>query len=294
MRLASIAITALLAIGVRDSAVWQSAVLSIGFGHYLLSIWYARAKLAKVATNRGTALPMAAAVLGGTLLYLVRFPLIIYFAVHHVFNEVYIAAENLKSLNVNQLRLYRTIAILLQTSLYFYLLRDEPGIRVVPVSILLTVLIVAYVCYVALLLSLRKSMSVRSLLELDVRRRRRPAALTGDGPGGSIGSITTITNRVALPGSRRSDAADSGLEHRAFAGGDDQLHAVDRDRRLTLEHVEAKVRGRPADARWRRSRRAGRCATPHNSTGTGASTPATRPAALALRAAAPQPGDRQP
>jgi hypothetical protein len=166
MRLAAIAVTALIAIGVRDSTVWQSAVLSIGFGHYLLSVWYSRAKLAKVATNWSTALPMSAAVLGGTLLYLVRFPLIIYFAVHHVFNEVYITAENPKSLNGNQLRLYRTIAIVLQTSLYFYLLRDEPGLRLLPELILLTVLAFAYVCYVAQLLSLRKSMSMRSLLEL--------------------------------------------------------------------------------------------------------------------------------
>ena len=50
MRLSAIAITALLAIGVHDSTAWQSAVLSIGFGHYLLSVWYARAKLAKVAS----------------------------------------------------------------------------------------------------------------------------------------------------------------------------------------------------------------------------------------------------
>ena len=123
IRLTAIAITALLAIGAPDRTAWQSAVLSIGFGHYLLSLWYARQKLVKVASDWNTALPMAAAVAGGAALYLGSFPLIIYFAVHHVFNEVYLTTEVLKDLTASQLRLYRSIAIPLQALLYFYLLR---------------------------------------------------------------------------------------------------------------------------------------------------------------------------
>jgi hypothetical protein len=166
MRLCAIAITAMLAIVVRDSTDWQSAVLSIGFGHYLLSVWYARGKLANVASNWTTALPMAAAVAGGSVLYLGGFPLIIYFAVHHVFNEVYLTTDNLKSLTVYQAKLYRAIAILLHTILYFYLLRNEPGIRFLPESTLLGALAVAYVCYVALIVALRKSMTTLHLLEV--------------------------------------------------------------------------------------------------------------------------------
>jgi hypothetical protein len=166
MRLAAIAITALLAIAVRDSIAWQSAVLSIGFGHYLLSVWYARSKLAIVATHWSTAVPMAAAVVIGSVLYIGRFPLIIYFAAHHVFNEVYLTGEKLKGLNANQVRLYRATAIPLQTFLYFYLLRSELNIRYLQDSVLLAALVVTYVCYLMLLLSLRKSIAVRSLLEL--------------------------------------------------------------------------------------------------------------------------------
>jgi hypothetical protein len=166
IRFSAIAITALFAIGLRDYTTWASAVLSIGFGHYLLSLWYARAKLAKVASDFNTALPMAAAVAGGAVLYFNKFPLIVYFAVHHVFNEVYLTTGALKHLTVSQQKVYRTIAMPLQTLLYFYLLRTDPKISFLDGPALLGTLIVAYACYFGLLFRLRKSLAARDLVEI--------------------------------------------------------------------------------------------------------------------------------
>ena len=166
MRLSAIAITSLLATFVHDITTWQSAVLSIGFGHYLLSAWYARSKFAKVATNWNTAIPMAATVVVGAVLYLGSFPLIIYFAVHHVINEVYLGTESLKQLNANQQRQFRAIAIPLQTLLYFCLLRSDPELAYLNGNVLLVSLAIAYVCYFAFLLRLRKYLRGRDLLEL--------------------------------------------------------------------------------------------------------------------------------
>ena len=166
MRLSAIAITVIIAIALRDDTRWRSAVLSLGFGHYLLSLWYARTKFTTVASVWSTALPMLAAIGGGAALYFGRFPLVVYFAVHHVFNEVYVNNDILKSLTGRQQMIYRASAIPLHTLLYFYILRTEPPIRLMNHDILLACLILAYVCYFVVLLWLRKALATRDLLEL--------------------------------------------------------------------------------------------------------------------------------
>jgi hypothetical protein len=72
MRLSAIAIAMLAAIGIRDDVAWQSAVLSTGFGHYLLSIWYARGKLSALGREPRTAMATLAAVVAGSFLYRYR------------------------------------------------------------------------------------------------------------------------------------------------------------------------------------------------------------------------------
>jgi hypothetical protein len=166
MRLSAIAITVAVAVTLREDARWRSAVLSLGFGHYLLSLWYARRKFATVASDWNTALPMMAAVAFGAALYFGRFPLVVYFAVHHVFNEVYVSNDILKNLTDRKQTIYRASAIPLQTLLYFYILRTEPPIRFLNHNILLACLIVAYTCYFSVLLWLSKSLTARELFEL--------------------------------------------------------------------------------------------------------------------------------
>ncbi len=168
MRLSAIAITLTIAVALRDDTHWRSVVLSLGFGHYLLSLWYARAKFATVASVWSTALPMMAAIAGGAALYFGRFPLVVYFAVHHVFNEVYVSSDILKNLSDRQQVIYRASAIPLQTLLYFYILRTEPPIRFMNHDVLLASLIVAYVCYFNVLVWLRKSLAARELVELSI------------------------------------------------------------------------------------------------------------------------------
>jgi hypothetical protein len=166
MRLSAVAITVIIAVTLRDDIRWRSAVLSLGFGHYLLSLWYARGKLAAVASDWRTALPTMLAIAGGAALYFGRFPLVVYFAVHHVFNEVYVSNDILKNLTARKQTIYRSIALPLQTLLYFYVLRTESPIRFLNHDILIVGLILAYSCYFSMLLWLRKSLGARELLEL--------------------------------------------------------------------------------------------------------------------------------
>lgn len=181
MRLSAMAIAVLAAIGLRDDVVWQSAVTSIGFGHYLLSVWYARGRLSGLGSQWGTAIPMLGAVAAGSLVYAVGFPLIIYFAAHHVCNEAYITAGVSEQLRLDRRRRLRTMAIVLHAILYFTLLRSEFAQALVsrgvvasiseiqqPPLIFFVPLLLAYIGYFAALFNVRKDLDRESLLELSI------------------------------------------------------------------------------------------------------------------------------
>jgi hypothetical protein len=181
MRLSAIAIAVLFAIALRDELTWQSAVMSIGFGHYLLSIWYARARLSGLGREWRTATVALATIITGSMLYLTTFPLFVYFAAHHVFNEVYITADHSRRLPQIRRRQLRTMAIVLHTLLYFTLLRGDLAnvfarhsylASVADFEIVTRYLVVtlsmAYVGYFVMLLRQRDALDTRSLLELSV------------------------------------------------------------------------------------------------------------------------------
>lgn len=181
MRLWAIVIAMLAAIGLHDDVVWQSAVTSIGFGHYLLSIWYARSRLSGLTRDRGTALATLGAVVGGSLFYAVGFPLIIYFAAHHVCNEAYITSGISDRLQQDRRRQLRATAIVLHTVLYFTLLRSEFATVFVrrgyiasaaemlrPPVYFFVPLMAAYAAYFLALFRVRKDLDRRSLAELSI------------------------------------------------------------------------------------------------------------------------------
>jgi hypothetical protein len=179
MRLMAMAIAVLAAVGIREEIVWQSTVTSIGFGHYLLSIWYARGRLSKLGAEWSTALPTLGAVIVGTLLYALGFPLIVYFAAHHVCNEAYMVAIN--GLSPRAERRLRVTAVALHTLLYFALLRSEfaevfvrrgylesPAAMQRPGWLFFAPLAVAYLVYFGTLLNVRRGLTRRELVELSL------------------------------------------------------------------------------------------------------------------------------
>jgi hypothetical protein len=181
MRLSAIAIAVALAIGLRNEVLWQSAVTSIGFGHYLLSVWYARTRLSKLGSERGTAATTLGAVAGGGFLYVIGFPLIIYFAAHHVCNEAYITSGISDRMRLDRRRQLRAAAVILHTLLYFTLLRSEfaqvfvrrgyvsSAVDMLQPSIYFFIpLLLAYAGYFVTLYRVRNEVDRQSLLELSI------------------------------------------------------------------------------------------------------------------------------
>jgi hypothetical protein len=110
-----------------------------------------------------------------------KFPLIVYFAVHHVCNEVYVAANVTDQLDASKRRQLRTTALVLHTLLYFSLLRSEFAEVLVRRGYLNSTLDVlrpgiwffvplmgAYIAYFSVLFRVRKKLEVRALRELSI------------------------------------------------------------------------------------------------------------------------------
>jgi hypothetical protein len=118
----------------------------------------------------------------GTLpLYLARFPLFVYFAAHHVCNEVYITSNVSDCLPVDRRRRFRAMAVMLHALLYFTLLRGDVAELLARRGMIasahelelltpyLTVLLLlAYAGYFGALFRLRQELRARALLELSV------------------------------------------------------------------------------------------------------------------------------
>ncbi len=88
--LAGVLTAALAAYAAGNASFWLSVVFSLAFSHYLLALWYGRRHLLSAAVEPASLLALAATLVIGYTLYRSAFPLAVYFAVHHAFNEVYL------------------------------------------------------------------------------------------------------------------------------------------------------------------------------------------------------------
>ncbi len=129
-RLLAIALTVAMALVLQDWNLWIGFVISFGFAHYLLSFWYARKRIGALARDRDLAVPLLGL---GTLLLLVvflRFPLEIYFGIHHACNEAYLRRRG----PADEDRTGRLAAArgLLHLAAYLCILRDDTRVSVIP------------------------------------------------------------------------------------------------------------------------------------------------------------------
>lgn len=101
----------------------------------------------------------------GGLLYLTDFSLVIFFGIHHVFNEVYLVNRSLAQEDNRSFIFYRTASIVLNFFIYFVILRDQPGLQFINPDILLGGLIASYVVFAFSLLRIKKHLNGRELID---------------------------------------------------------------------------------------------------------------------------------
>ncbi|HEY9790986.1 MAG TPA: hypothetical protein V6D22_11340, partial [Candidatus Obscuribacterales bacterium] len=98
-------------------------VLLAGYVHYPLSFFYAWRKIKASLTDPRKGLGTLSAIAVGIGLFWLKFPLIIFFGIHHVFNEVYLLKREIcKQFGDNAGRV-TTGALVINAALYCVTLR---------------------------------------------------------------------------------------------------------------------------------------------------------------------------
>jgi len=131
----SILLTALLIIIIDDHSSWTALVISFGFTHYLLSFYYASGRIKTLLSSTSLRLPLVSLGLLLLVIYHLEFPLVIFFGLHHAFNEGYLRQYQHRNTDSgdSQLPAFRT---LFHIAAYFCILRHEPYVNELPEIIL--------------------------------------------------------------------------------------------------------------------------------------------------------------
>jgi len=89
-RCGAIAITVVLIWLLGSGRYWVGLVISFGLAHYLLSFYYAAGRMRGLVASPMLPLPLVSLVLLLLDVYFLKFPLEIYFGIHHACNEGYL------------------------------------------------------------------------------------------------------------------------------------------------------------------------------------------------------------
>lgn len=158
VRVAAIAITAVLMLALPwdrtsgyDDGGYLSLVLSLGFAHYAASFIYARRQIRALGQSAFSWVTLVALVAGSVAIYLYpknqELVLLMYFGIHHVFNEVYLSHRALGS-DFDQVKRLRLLGMVLNLALYAAILAREQVVsffvNTTPIAILTIVAAVAY------------------------------------------------------------------------------------------------------------------------------------------------------
>lgn len=165
VRTTSILITALLTVLLSDYRIWQTLVFSLGFSHYAMSLYYSRRQATRVLGQPSSYLPLAITLMFGGLLYLKNFPLVVFFAVHHVCNEVYMLKYSDRVEAHPKLPYLRASSLFLQSFTYAVILHDHRALQFLDLPFLYGGLALSLASFVYFLTALSPSMTRRELID---------------------------------------------------------------------------------------------------------------------------------
>lgn len=145
-RCSAIAITITLVVVLGSGRNWLSLVISFGFAHYLLAFYYATGRMRDLFSSPAFVLPLVSLGLFLLVVYFLRFPLEIYFGIHHACNEGYLRRYHRQAGDDADPRLpaFRT---LFHMAAYLCILRHDAYVSQVPEIWLWLFLIVSALLY---------------------------------------------------------------------------------------------------------------------------------------------------
>src|SRR5208282_6423635 len=93
LRLASILGVVLAVRLAPNPLAWLTIVYVLGFTHYMMAAIYSRRQLQEAYAQPLSLVPVLALAVFGIGFYSLQFPLLIFFALHHAFNEAYVLKD---------------------------------------------------------------------------------------------------------------------------------------------------------------------------------------------------------
>jgi hypothetical protein len=126
LQILAVGITSLAYLHFAELGRWTPLVFALGFCHYLVAMIYSARPLRSLATQGYSYLPFVLLLGAGWWLYDNRFPLEIYFALHHLFNEAYLKGKLFPDLDESRAPVHNmTLLALLHGSAYILLIRSQ-------------------------------------------------------------------------------------------------------------------------------------------------------------------------
>jgi hypothetical protein len=166
-RITAVFITALIA-SQTTGILWSSLFWSIAFVHYGLALYYSRRRILAVAQNTSSLVPALLVLSGGGVLYASQFSLLVYFGVHHIFNEVYLLDRKFPVTEGEQRRGLRIAAVFLNAAIYATLLRHYSELAWIEPAFLLGSLFLFYGLFFYRLNLLRPVLGVKGMIDSSV------------------------------------------------------------------------------------------------------------------------------
>lgn len=158
LRVVSVAIVAgTIALTRHPNGIWLALVFSVGFGHYALSVIYAKEPIRRVLSRPRSIIALLALALLSYALFTRQFSLLILFAIHHVFNEVYLPDRVLKITDKAHLIALRFTRLALNAFAFVIMVRHAPEFVRWDGPLLYAGLAASAVALTLLILPLRKS-----------------------------------------------------------------------------------------------------------------------------------------
>src|SRR2546429_8270826 len=124
---------------VPNPQTWLTIVYSVGFSHYLLGAIYSRQQFREAYAQPLSLFPVLVLAIFGIGLYSLQFPLLIFFALHHAFNEAYVLKQTTPG-DDSAISPFRSSAFMLHLFLYFILLRRSQSLGIIELNIFYLVL----------------------------------------------------------------------------------------------------------------------------------------------------------
>jgi len=130
-RLLSVVVTLCLVMTVSNYNYWLALLIGLGFTHYALSIYYASSKIRELGFSSEFTIPLISLAGLCSLVYFLKFPLEVYFGLHHAFNEAYLKRRGSPNQTAHS-ELLASRRCLLHLTVYFFILRGDSHLTQIP------------------------------------------------------------------------------------------------------------------------------------------------------------------